>query len=260
MISPPVSSDVHHGAFRIRQSTGKPPPQRFHPHIVKYSNLITWCLWFSYILFQLNFARTLQIETPRIMWRMWTCLLAEICLSFQELVLALNLILIQFAVPETPGRPGYRLIGDASPTIDVFVTCCGEPLDVVEDTVMAAATQDYPSRQVRVFILDDGHNEQLREVTALWSKRSAEKNGSQVRYLSRETKPCVKSYFKAGNLRFGIEETMRLGGSEFLASLDADMIPEPDWLRRMIPHLILDNGVAIACPPQVLKIKFPFGE
>lgn len=38
--------------------------------------------------------------------------------------------------------------------------------------------------------------------------------------------------------------------SEFVAGLDADMIPEPHWLRTIMPHLIDHPDVALACPPQ----------
>ncbi|MCJ1281399.1 hypothetical protein MMC26_000718 [Xylographa opegraphella] len=181
---------------------------------------------------------------------MWVCLSAEICLSFQGFVLALNLILIQFSVNDTRSRPCYRLINESAPTIDILVTCCGEPLDVIADTVAAAATQDYPSQQFRIFILDDGRSDQLQEAVKLWNKKSNDNNGPQIHYFSRKLRAGIKSYFKAGNLRHGIEETKSRGGSEFLASLDADMLPEPDWLRRMVPHLILDDGLAMACPPQ----------
>lgn len=252
MSSPPVTAEFHHGAYTIQQAAARPLPQRFHPRTVRYTNLMTWALWFSYTLFQLNFVRLLQNETPVFLWRMWTCLLAEICLTVQESVLALNLLVFQFAVQDTPGRPCYRLTGASAPTVDVFVTCCGEPLDVVADTVAAAGAQDYPPQQLRVFILDDGRSEQLRDAVGLWNTTSAKKHGPQIHYLSRKPKPGGSSHFKAGNLRFGLEETRRLGGSEFVASLDADMIPEPDWLRRLIPHLILEDGLAMACPPQVV--------
>lgn len=57
-------------------------------------------------------------------------------------------------------------------------------------------------------------------------------------------------YFKAGNLSFGLQETAKLSESELFAALDADMIAEPDWLRKMVSHLILDNDLALAWPPQ----------
>lgn len=255
-MSSPVTAEFNHGAYTIQQTAAKPLPQRFHPRTVRYINLITWTLWFSYTLFQLNFVRLLQNETPVFLWRIWTCLLAEICLTVQESVLALNLLLFQFAVQDTPGRPCYRLTGDSAPTVDVFVTCCGEPLDVVADTVVAAGAQDYPPQQLRVFILDDGHSEQLRDAVDLWNTTSVKKHGPRIHYLSRKPKPGGSSHFKAGNLRFGLEETKRLGGSEFVGSLDADMIPEPDWLRRLIPHLILHDRMAMTCPPQVILIIY----
>jgi cellulose synthase/poly-beta-1,6-N-acetylglucosamine synthase-like glycosyltransferase len=146
-------------------------------------------------------------------------------------------------------------MGKSSPTVDVCVTCCGEPVDVVVDTVEAAAAQDYPPQRYRVFLLDDGHDERLREAIEVLGKRSAANRGPKIMYLSRQVKPGVKSYFKAGNLQFAIEETERLGGSDLLASLDADMIPEHDWLRKMVPHLIVEDRLALACPPQVCEIR-----
>ena len=243
--------EIHHDSYTIETSPGKPVPLEVHPHVFKYSNVITWSLWLSYILFQFNFARVIQHGTPHLMWRMWVVLLAEVLLSFQELVLAVNTIFALFCAKELRARPWYQLIGSAAPTIDVFITCCGEPVDVVADTVAAAVAQEYPSQRFRVFVLDDGHDEKLREAVEALSKQSSEKDGPQLWYISRRLKAAVKSYFKAGNLQYGIEETERLGGSEFLASLDADMIPESDWLRRMMPHLILENEMALACPPQV---------
>lgn len=39
-------------------------------------------------------------------------------------------------------RPKLRLRGEEVPTVDVFVTCCGEDVDVVLDTTRAAAAGD----------------------------------------------------------------------------------------------------------------------
>lgn len=36
-----------------------------------------------------------------------------------------------------------------------------------------------------------------------------------------------------------------------MAALDADMIPEKDWLRAVIAHLVVDPNMALTCPPQV---------
>lgn len=167
--------------------------------------------------------------------------------------MAVNTILSLYAAGDARTRPSYQLMGSSAPTVDVFITCCGEPTDIVIDTVAAAAAQDYPPKQFRVFILDDGHDEMLREAITALNRESTGKTGPQVGYLSRNLAPGVKSYYKAGNLQFGIDETRRSGGSEYIASLDADMISEPGWLRMMVPHLILDDALAVACPTPVFE-------
>jgi Glycosyl transferase family 2 len=256
VVAMPLSKtvEIRQGAYDMRKSAGEPVPLELHPGLFKLSNVVSWSLWLVYTVFQFSFAWSVQISTPNFLWRMWTVLLAEFCLSFQEVVLAVNTILALFGAEDARVRPWYRLIGNSGPTVDVLVPCCGEPTDVVVDTVAAAVAQDYPHQRFRVFVLDDGRDDSLQDAVEVLSKKSAEKNGPRVGYLSRgPAAPGVKSYFKAGNLQFGIEETKLLGGSEYLASLDADMIAEPDWLRRMIPHLVLEDKVALACPPQVLE-------
>ena len=190
---------------------------------------------------------------------MWIILIAEVCLSFPELVLAANTIFGLFCATEARVRQCYRLLGQSAPTVDVFITSCGEPVDVVIDTVATTVAQDYPSDRFRVLVLDDGHDEELQDAVKRLGKRSAEESGPPVLYFCRKIKPGVRSYFKAGNLQFGLEESSRLGGSEYVASLDADMMPEPDWLRRMVPHLILQDDLALATPPQVsTRFRSPF--
>lgn len=72
-----------------------------------------------------------------------------------------------------------------------------------------------------------------------------------ITYPFRKIDYGQPSYFKAGNLRFGIEKSEHASGADFFAGLDADMIIEVDWLRSMVPHLILDDKLALAATPQV---------
>ncbi|KAL8809572.1 MAG: hypothetical protein Q9200_003292 [Gallowayella weberi] len=170
--------------------------------------------------------------------------------TLEDAVTALNIILGLFSRKVTEPRPNYQLTGDAAPTIDVLITCCGEPVGVIIDTVNASAAQDYPASKLRIFVLDDSRDEELCHAIGRLNVHLAVRHGPLVIYISREKLPGVRSYFKAGNLRFGIDESERLDGSEFLAGLDADMIPEPNWLSKMVPHLLLDDKLALACPPQ----------
>lgn len=38
---------------------------------------------------------------------------------------------------------------------------------------------------------------------------------------------------------------------QYVAALDADMIPMPHWLRALVPRIEKDAHCAMVCPPQV---------
>ena len=254
-ISNPITINHKGVSYNISKFAGRVFPFERHRVLFRLSNLLCWTAWSLYILCQFIFAISLQRSASGPLWWMWIMLWAETCLTWQEVVLAVGLLHALFNQPNASRiRPCYRLVGGSAPTVDVLVTCCGEPCDVVLDTVMAAAGQDYPSDQYRVLVLDDGDDERLREaVGTLYLEGLSMRKSSrpQVQYLSRRLNSGTKSYFKAGNLQFGIEHGKLSSNSEFVAPLDADMVPATDWLRRLIPHLLVDEDLALACPPQV---------
>jgi len=118
-------------------------------------------------------------------------------------------------------RPKLRLIGNDVPTVDIFVTCCGEDDDLVLDTVRAACAQDYPQDKFRVIVLDDGKSAGLERLT-----RDLADTYPNLYYKSRPKFPGVPHHFKAGNLNYGLDEvhTMPGGAGQFMAALDADMV------------------------------------
>lgn len=133
------------------------------------------------------------------------------------------------------------------PTVDVLVTCCKEDVEVILDTVRAACVVDYPQSRFRVVVCDDGADPDLRA--------AVEELSLDYPYLYYHARIKVKGkphHFKAGNLIAATEmtETLPGGGGEFIAALDADMIPEPDWLRCIIAHMVDDPGMGLVCPPQ----------
>ncbi|KAJ5125954.1 hypothetical protein N7526_008131 [Penicillium atrosanguineum] len=146
------------------------------------------------------------------------------------------------------GRPRLRLTGNDCPTVDVFITCCGEDDDLVLDTARGALDQDYPVDRFRVIILDDGKSATLEE-----SVHQMSVNHPNFFYMAREKIPGKPHHFKAGNLNYGLDAVHSLpgGAGQFMAALDADMIPEQEWLRAIVPHLLVDPKMALACPPQL---------
>ncbi|KAI3557812.1 glycosyltransferase family 2 [Colletotrichum abscissum] len=145
-------------------------------------------------------------------------------------------------------RPKLRLMGEDVPTVDVLLTCCGEEDDLVLDTARAACDVDYPRDRFRVIICDDGKSEGLESGIAALAMTYP-----NVHYLCRPKYPGVPHHFKAGNLNYALDfvHTMPGGAGQFMAALDADMIPERDWLRAILPHMLIDPKVALACPPQL---------
>lgn len=143
-----------------------------------------------------------------------------------------------------------RLVdGDDPPLVDVFITCAGEDHDTVKNTAEAACAIDYPAHRFRVIVLDDAASEELSKSI---SKLSEEKSNC---FYTARVKP-KEHHFKAGNLNHGIEYVKSLPGSpaEYIAALDADMMPDPQWLRALLPHLLENKKAALVQSPQVCPI------
>lgn len=150
-------------------------------------------------------------------------------------------------------REKLRIVGDTVPTIDVFITCCGEDIDVVLDTARAAAVVDWPFDRFRVVVLDDGGSSEIQ--SAIEDLALVYPN---IYYTARVKTKGVPHHYKAGNLNHGLQFAHGLpgGAGEFMAALDADMIPQPEWLRAIIAHLVIDSDLALSCPPQVCQTIF----
>src|SRR5262245_39396471 len=120
------------------------------------------------------------------------------------------------------------LAGSDAPTVDVFVTVAGEPLDIVHRTVLAARDMRLPHE---TWVLDDGASD---EVQALCREL-------EVGYLRRSS----NAHAKAGNVNAALSRTR----GEFVAIFDADHVPTPDFLVEALPHLV-DERVAFVQSPQ----------
>jgi cellulose synthase (UDP-forming) len=110
----------------------------------------------------------------------------------------------------------------------VFITTYNEPVEIVLPTVAAAADLE---GDPEVWVLDDGVRAEMREL--------AERFG--VRYLGRED----SSHAKAGNLN----NALSVVDADFVAVLDADHVPHPQFLRRTLPYFN-DPGLAVVQTPQ----------
>lgn len=107
-------------------------------------------------------------------------------------------------------------------------------IHVAARLVDAACSLDHPPHLLEVQVLDDSTD----GTSALVARRVAHWRewGVQVRHLRRP----VRTGFKAGALAEGTESAT----GEFLLILDADFLPEPDLIRRLLPPFS-DPGVGM---------------
>lgn len=116
------------------------------------------------------------------------------------------------------------------------------------DTTRAACAVDYPQDRFRVIVCDDGADPELKD--AIDNLSSVYSN---LYYHARVKVKGKPHHFKAGNLIGATElvTTLGTGTGEYIAALDADMIPETDWLRTIVAHMIVDPRMGLVCPPQL---------
>ncbi len=103
-------------------------------------------------------------------------------------------------------------------------------LHVVERLIDAVAAMDYPRDRFQVQVLDDSIDETTALAMACIDRHRAQ--GVNIELLHRVQRPG----FKAGALAAAQPQAT----GEFIAIFDADFVPQPDFLRRTVPHLLAD--------------------
>ncbi|EON68177.1 hypothetical protein W97_07326 [Coniosporium apollinis CBS 100218] len=200
--------------------------------------------YFLYFGFRIYYTLAAQREYHKVYVMAWLFIAAEAALAVPA---ALHNTYALLAV-KGRRRPKLRLRGDIAPTVDVFITCCKEDVDVVLDTVRAACAVDYPQDRFRVVVCDDGADQELKKAVLDLSD-----DYPNLFYHARVKVKGVPHHYKAGNLigGTGFVTTLRAGPAEYIAALDADMIPEPEWLRAIMAHMVIDPRMSLVCPPQL---------
>ena len=124
-----------------------------------------------------------------------------------------NLFLFFLQVWEVKEPPAQPVLEGR--TVDVFVPTFNEDPALLRATLEACVRMDYPHR---TYVLDDGRRP---EVEALARDLGIE-------YIARPD----NRHFKAGNLNYAFERT----DGEFVVVLDADHVPEPHFITRLIGY------------------------
>ncbi|KAI5084466.1 hypothetical protein GOP47_0000635 [Adiantum capillus-veneris] len=138
------------------------------------------------------------------------------------------------------------------PTVHVMIPCCKEPTEVPQESVLAALALHYPKDHFKVFVLDDGGDDDLK---AFCDAIRVESGSDQLVYLRRKKIPGVPHNFKCGNMNFGLQHS----DAEYIVMMDADMILHPSFLNRILPHIVNSPNVSFVQIPQSFY-NLPIGD
>ena len=121
--------------------------------------------------------------------------------------------------------PKRRFAEDELPRVTVQLPLFNE-MYVVERLLECAVALDYPRDRLQIQVLDDSTDDTTRIASAIVEKYRAA--GYDITYIHRDD----RTGYKAGALENG----MRTATGEFICIYDADFMPRPDCLRRMIDY------------------------
>lgn len=118
-------------------------------------------------------------------------------------------------------------------SVDVFVPTYNEDLHVLEATIVGCKHIRMPHK---TYLLDDGNRDEVRAL--------AKKMGCG--YLSREK----NTHAKAGNINEALLKTT----GEFVVVLDADMVPQPDFLEKTLGYFNNKKTAIVQMPQEFYNL------
>ncbi|MDP1845686.1 MAG: glycosyltransferase, partial [Candidatus Moranbacteria bacterium] len=165
---------------------------------------------------------TIPDETLTAMVVGWTVFLAELYGLFQY-----GFFAYQVWSPLDRTAPPLTTI----PTVDMMVTVVHEPLDILKRTLVGCTHQEYPKDRFKVYVLDDGHRDEVRELAASLG----------CAYLRRPDRPL---HAKAGNINHALTQS----NGELVAMFDVDHVPSTSFLKETV-GFFQDSKVAFVQTP-----------
>jgi len=99
-------------------------------------------------------------------------------------------------------------------------------INVVARIIESVAKMDYPKDRMEIQLLDDSTDETEKLTSIIVEKYK--KDGFNISYVHRNN----RDGYKAGALQNGLITAK----GEFVAIFDADFIPQPDFLKKLMPY------------------------
>ncbi|KAL6527323.1 putative xyloglucan glycosyltransferase 12 [Orobanche gracilis] len=185
-------------------------------------------LYSKWVLIRVNYlAPPLQFLTN-------ACILLFLIQSIDRLILCLGCFWIKLRNIKPVAKQGLMDLesGDGDdyfPMVLVQIPMCNEK-EVYQQSIAAVCNLDWPKGRLLIQILDDSDDETaqmlIKEEVHMWQK-----NDANIVYRHR----VIREGYKAGNLKSAMNCSY-VKDYEFVAIFDADFQPNPDFLKRTVPH------------------------
>lgn len=192
-----------------------PKRKIYTPPLLPFLSFIC-IIYFIYYLWWRATA-TINPEFPFLSWALWG---AEAFGLFSYFLFSWITKNIAPVVSYTKPTEGLK--------VDIFVPTYDEDLDILEATLVGCQNIRYPHT---TYVLDDGNRSQVKSL--------AKRLGAE--YITRPT----HEHAKAGNINYALKQT----DGDFIAVLDADMVPQPEYLDRTLGYFE-DEKIALIQLPQ----------
>jgi cellulose synthase/poly-beta-1,6-N-acetylglucosamine synthase-like glycosyltransferase len=114
---------------------------------------------------------------------------------------------------------------DELPRVTVQLPIFNEQF-VIDRLIEAVCAMEYPREKLDIQVLDDSTDETQQVAADIVARYAA--LGHPISYIHRTN----RYGFKAGALDGGL----KVAKGEFVAMFDADFVPQPDWLMKVIHH------------------------
>ncbi len=114
---------------------------------------------------------------------------------------------------------------DELPRVTVQLPIFNEQF-VIDRLIEAVCAMEYPREKLEIQVLDDSTDETQEVARGIVERHAA--LGAPITYIHR----INRHGYKAGALDAGL----KVAKGEFIAMFDADFVPPPDWLMKVIHH------------------------
>ncbi|NOQ75006.1 MAG: glycosyltransferase [Crocinitomix sp.] len=149
----------------------------------------------------------------------------SICFIFIYSLIQLSLIINYLRDKKKVKKTTLELKDEELPIVTIQLPLFNE-LYVVERLIDCICAFDYPKNKLEIQVLDDSDDESFD--IAARKVHFYQLQGIDIQHIKRPE----RIGYKAGALAFGTA----ICKGEFIAIFDADFLPEPDFLRKTVPH------------------------